>query len=278
MFVSVIIPTYNSASKIKKCLKALEEQRFPRERYEVIVIDDGSTDETGLIAARFDIHYYYQENKGPAVARNCGAEIAKGDIILFTDADCIPDRNWIKEMVSPFKNREIVGVKGAYRNNQKTLWARFAQIEFCERYDLLLTKDYIDMIDTYSAGYRKDVFDLMGGFDESFPVPNNEDTDLSYRMSLNGYKMVFNPNAVVWHLGHPDSLIKYMRLKFSRGYWRMVVYQKYTSKIINDSYTPQTLKLQILFLQCKDSRLAPYLLTHVVLSYHVQLLYETFHE
>ena len=247
MYVSIVISTYNSADEIKKCIKGLEGQSFPRERYEIIVIDDGSTDNTGVIAKDHDILYYFQENKGPASARNKGVELAKGDIVLFTDADCIPDKNWIEEMVSPFKNPEIAGVKGAYKNKQKSLWARFAQIEFCERYKLLLKNEYIDFVDTYSAGYRKDLFLSLGGFDTSFPVPNNEDTDFSYRISLNGYKMVFNPNAVVWHSGHPDTLKKYMRLKFWRGYWRMAVYQRYASKMIKDSYTPQTLKFQIMF-------------------------------
>ena len=244
--VSVIIPTYNASDSLQECLKALKKQDFPRNQYEIIVIDDGSTDSTPSITNNFNVRYYYQENKGPAAARNKGVEMAGGNIILFTDADCIPDINWIKEMLSPFQSSEIVGVKGAYRTAQRALWARFAQVEFNERYKLLLKSKYIDMVDTYSAGYRKDAFLSIGGFDTSFPAPNNEDTDLSYRMSLKGYKMVFNPNAIVWHTGHPDTFKKYMKLKFWRGYWRMAVYQKYSAKMIKDSYTPQTLKFQIL--------------------------------
>ncbi len=247
MQVSVIIPTYNSAEKIQKCIEGLENQSLPREQYEIIVVDDGSTDETALIKENDTIHYYFQENRGPAAARNRGVELAKGNIVLFTDSDCIPDRDWIEQMVSPFQDLEIAAVKGTYKSNQRSLWARFAQVEFAERYKLLLGTEYIDMIDTYSAGYRKEVFCSMGGFDISFPVPNNEDTDLSYRMSLSGHKMVFKPNAVVYHTGHPDTLQKYMRLKFWRGYWRMVVYERYTAKMIKDTYTPQTLKFQILF-------------------------------
>ncbi len=245
--VSVIIPTYNAADRLRECLQALEKQNFPREQYEIIVVDDGSTDATALIIKNYYVRYYYQMNKGPAAARNKGVKMAIGNIILFTDSDCIPDNNWIKEMVSSFQSPEIAGVKGTYKTAQRALWARFAQIEFIERYKLLLKNKYIDMIDTYSAGYRKNLFLSMGGFDTSFPVPNNEDTDLSYRMSLNGYKMVFNPDAIVWHTGHPDTTMKYVKLKFWRGYWRMVVYQRYSAKIIKDSYTPQALKLQILF-------------------------------
>jgi glycosyltransferase involved in cell wall biosynthesis len=245
--VSVIIPTYNAADKVGECLKALEKQKFPRENYEIIVVDDGSNDSTAEIVRIYDVQYCYQNNRGPAAARNKGAEMAKGDFILFTDSDCIPDENWIKEMFSSFQHPDTAGVKGAYRSTQRALWARFAQIEFTERYKLLLKKRYIDMVDTYSAGFMKNIFLSVGGFDTSFPVPNNEDTDLSYRMSLKGYKMVFNPKAVVTHTAHPDSLKKYMKLKFWRGYWRMVVYQRYSSKILKDSYTPNTLKLQVFF-------------------------------
>lgn len=244
--VTVIIPTYNAANRLAAGLSALENQSFPKDEFEIIVVDDGSTDLTPDLVKKYKVRYQYQKNKGPASARNKGVELALGDIILFTDSDCTPDKNWIREMVAPFKDPEIVGVKGAYLTAQDSICARLAQIEFEERYALLLKNKYIDMVDTYSAGYRKDLFVLLGGFDTSFPVPNNEDTELSYKISLKGYRMVFNPKAVVWHSGHPDTLIKYMRLKFWRGYWRMVVYQKYASKMIKDSYTPQSLKFQIL--------------------------------
>ena len=104
------------------------------------------------------------------------------------------------------------------------------------------------MVDTYSAAFRSEVFRGMHGFDESFPVANNEDTDLSYRLSAAGLRMVFNPNAVVFHLRHPDSLRRYLRQKFWRGYWRMVVYRRFPEKMARDTYTPQSLKIQVLAL------------------------------
>lgn len=223
------------------------EQSYPRDKYEIIVVNDGSNDRTEEIVKGFNVVYIFQENCGPATARNKGAMAAKGNIILFTDSDCVPNRDWIKEMVFPFEDDEVVAVKGAYRTDQPEITARFAQIEFNERYRLLLRNRYTDMVDTYSAGYRRDVFLSLGGFDPSFPIANNEDTELSYKMSQRGYKMVFNPKAVVYHLGHPDSLTKYAKLKFWRGYWRMVVYKRYPTKMLKDSYTPQTLKLQIVF-------------------------------
>jgi cellulose synthase/poly-beta-1,6-N-acetylglucosamine synthase-like glycosyltransferase len=245
--VSVIIPAYNAEGTIARCLTALTGQSYPNDSYEVLVVDDGSADKTGSIAQSYSVNYIRQENQGPAAARNRGARAARGDIILFTDADCVPDKDWLREMLKPFKQPEVVAVKGAYGNRQKSLTARFAQLEFEERFELLRKVKFIDMVDTYSAGFRKEIFLQLGGFDTSFPVANNEDTELSYRMSKLGYKMVFNPQAIVYHLNHPDSIIKYARLKFWRGYWRLIVYKRFPGKMLKDSYTPQTLKLQILF-------------------------------
>ena len=244
---SIIIPAYNSEKTLFSCMESIEEQSVSKEDYEVIVVDDGSTDSTAAIAQKFNIKYIYQTNQGPASARNKGVRSAIGDIVLFTDSDCIADHNWIREMVKPFSDPEIIGVKGAYKTKQKELAAKFAQAEFEDRYDLLLKNSNIDMIDTYSAAFRKDVFLNIGGFDQSFPVANNEDTDLSYRLAASGYKLVFNPNAFVYHK-HPDTLMKYLKIKFWRGYWRMVVYSRYPDKALKDSYTPAVIKIQTILM------------------------------
>ncbi|HLF86503.1 MAG TPA: glycosyltransferase, partial [Nitrospiria bacterium] len=248
MKVSVIVPVYNNQESIKKCIEALLGQDYPNNGYEVIVVDDGSDDGTAGVVKAYPLKYIYQKNQGPAAARNRGAGEAKGDIILFTDSDCVPDPDWIREMVKPFDVPDVVAVKGAYKTNQRAVTARFAQIEFEERFNMLKKAESIDMVDTYSAGFRRGVFLEMKGFDTSFPVANNEDTELSYRMSRLGFRMVFNPNAIVYHLNHPDTIMRYARLKFWRGYWRMVVYKRFPDKMIKDTYTPQTLKLQILSL------------------------------
>lgn len=245
---TVIVPAYNSANTINDCLNSLIHQSINKEDYEVIVIDDGSTDNTGDIVKRFPVKYVLQLNQGPAAARNHGAREAAGTIILFTDSDCVPASNWIEEMVRPFEVSGIAAVKGAYRTSQRSFAARFAQIEFEERFEILKRAESIDMVDTYSAAFRREIFWQEGGFDESFPSANNEDTDLSYKLSSAGRKMVFNPKAIVRHLRHPDTLWRYARQKFWRGYWRMVVYGRFPQKMVKDTYTPQSLKFQILFI------------------------------
>lgn len=243
MKVSVIVPTYNSEATIKGCLDSLLNQTFEDE-YEVIVVDDASADNTIGAAASYPVKLLKQEHRGPAAARNLGAKNADGEILLFTDADCIPENDWIEKMCAPFEDEQIVGVQGRYKTKQKGIVARFAQYEIEERYEIMSKEKYIDFVGSYSAAYRKDVFLEERGFDESFPIASGEDPELSYRLASKGHKMVFAPDAVVYH-EHPASIAQYLRMKFYRAYWRVTLYKKNPEKTIKDTYTPQMLKLQI---------------------------------
>lgn len=127
------------------------------------------------------------------------------------------------------------------------------------------------MVDTYSAAFKKEVFLKAGGFDPSFPVANNEDTELSYRLVSQGHLFVFQPSAFVYHL-HPDTLVKYLRVKFWRGYWRMVVYARYPSKIVKDSYTPAVIKIQTLLLLAAMGMLPAALIFRSVSLYWIVVL------
>ena len=104
--VSVIVPVYNAKETLGECLSAIGNQVLNGIPLEVIVVDDGSSDGTAAVATRFTgVILVRQPNRGPAAARNAGARKASGDILLFTDADCVPAGNWITEMVGPFSDR-----------------------------------------------------------------------------------------------------------------------------------------------------------------------------
>lgn len=240
--ISVIVPAYNAAGTLGECLAALLEQSIPWSDYEVIVVDDGSTDNTQEVITGYGVLLLAQPNQGPGAARNLGVSQARGEIVLFTDADCVPVREWVEEMIKPFAEPGVVAVKGAYRTRQKTLLARFIQAEFAERYALLERERYVDFVDSHSAAYRKADFLAAGGFDPDFRL--SEDVDLSYRLSRQGYKMAFNPKAIVYHC-HPGTLWAYFRTKFQRAYWRTRSYRQHPGKMLRDSYTPQILKVQI---------------------------------
>lgn len=246
MSVSIIIPTFNGAPRIGNCLHALLDQ-MERRDVEILVVNDGSTDSTTDVVARYSsVRCITQSNAGPAAARNRGALEAKGTIILFTDDDCVPMSDWLTAMTEPFRDPDLIGVKGIYRTRQKRLVARFVQIEYEDKYRLMAAFPLIDFIDTYSAGFRRDRFLEMNGYDTSFPLACAEDVELSYRMSARGWKMKFVPTAIVYHT-HPDTLWAYLKKKYKFAFWRVVAVSKNRSKVVKDSHTPQLMKFQLLF-------------------------------
>ncbi len=243
MPASVIIPAYNAEKTIGECLEALEGQSVKPK--EIIVVDDGSTDKTAEIVSGFSgARLLKKSHGGPAKARNFGARKASGDLLVFTDSDCVPEKNWLKEMIAPFRDSKVVGAQGAYKTKQGGLTARFVQAEIEERYARMRKAESIDFIGSYSAAYRKKVFLKFGGFDEGFPSASGEDPELSFKLSEKKMEMVFSPDAVVFHL-HPESPWKYFKVKFFRAYWRVSLYRKHKKKAVKDSYTPQLLKGQI---------------------------------
>jgi len=246
MRCSLIIPAYNAENTIVSCLESALNQSLPQTEHEIIVVDDGSTDNTPKIVRNYPVRIIEQQNQGPATARNVGAAEANGDILIFTDSDCELDYNFVEKITAPIEqSSEVVGVQGSYKTKQTQFMSRFGQVEIETRYKKMARKKYTDFIGTYAAAYKKDIFHKYGKFDPGSPLASGEDTEFSYKLHRNGHKMVFEPQAFVYHQ-HPSKLSKYIKVKFYRGYWRIRLYKKYPQKTINDSYTPQTLKFQVL--------------------------------
>ena len=255
MRCSLIIPAYNAEKTIKSCIESALKQNLRQDEYEVIVVDDGSVDNTSVIVERYPVKLIRQQNQGPAVARNRGVSEADGDILVFTDSDCELDYNFLNNITTTIvKDTQIIGVQGSYKTKQKEFIAQFGQIEIETRYKKMAKEKYIDFIGTYAAAYRANIFRKYGGFDTGFPLASGEDTEFSYKLQSVGYKLVFVPDAFVYHQ-HPTKLVKYLRTKFYRGFWRIRLYKKHPKKAIKDSYTPQSLKVQFFsvpffFLSC----------------------------
>jgi len=244
---SLIIPTYNSEKIIEFCLDKALHQSVSRDTYEVIVVDDGSVDNTANIVVKHgSVKLIRQNNHGPAAARNHGAKEAKGDILIFTDSDCELHVDFIKSILAQFDaNTQIAGVQGRYKTRQKEFVAQFGQAEIETRYIKMEQNRYIDFIGTYAAAYRANVFQKYGGFDTSFPIACGEDAEFSYRLSKNGCKLLFCGEALVYHQ-HPSTLRQYLRTKYRRGFWRVRLHKKHFAKTFKDSYTPHSLKIETL--------------------------------
>lgn len=240
--ISVIVPAFNAQATLTACLEALLCQEALAERCEILVVDDGSTDETAAIARRHPVRLLRQPHRGAAAARDLGAEAARGRILLFTDADCRPWPGWAAAMLAPFEDPLVAGVKGLFRSDQRALVARLVQAEYEEKEARMLARCTVAFADTAAAGYRAEVFRAAGGFRADFGAV--EDTELAFRLAAAGYRLVVAPAAVVSHR-HPESWGRYARRKFRYGWWGVRAYLAFPERLADDSRTPGTMRLQL---------------------------------
>ncbi len=230
--VTIIVPAYNAAATIAACLTACLNQTHPAKK--IIVVDDGSTDDTPRIIQQFStVQYISQQNRGPAAARNRGAAEAETEIIVFTDADCVPHPDWLEQLVAGF-SEDAVGVGGSYGIANPENWlARLVHAEIMARHDRFSRE--VDFLGSFNVAYRKDRFDSVGGFDEHFRQASGEDNDLAYRLIDAGGKLCFIREALVDHY-HPARLRPYLRTQLRHGVWRVALYAKHRRRASGDRY------------------------------------------
>ena len=136
---------------------------------------------------------------------------------------------------------------GAYRSRQTKLIPRFVHQEFGFKQKRMENLETINAVHTYAAAYRRDVFISNGGFDESYPIPSNEDQEFSYRLVEAGHRLVYVPKAIVYHL-HDRNLRAYIRRKYLLGYWKAYTISKHRARLRGDTHTPFTQMMQILLM------------------------------
>jgi len=230
--VSLIIPAFNAERTLAECLEACLRQTLPAD--EIFVVDDGSADDTKAIALRYPVTYLWQENRGPAAARNLGANAATGDVLVFTDSDCVPEPEWLERLIAGFDAERIVGVGGSYGIRNDSSWlARLVHEEIVLRHERLAGE--VDFLGSFNVAYRRDAFMAAGGFDETFARASGEDNDLAYRLQDAGGTLRFVPEARVAHY-HPSRLVPYLRTQMRHGYWRMRLYAKHPQRSGGDAY------------------------------------------
>ncbi len=245
---SIIIAAYNAGRDLPRCLAALEHQTLPQDEFEVIVADDGSTDDTAALAEAAGARVLRLEHGGPAAARNAGVAAARAPIVVFTDADCEPVADFLERLLEPFAAPVVSGTRGVYRSQQKALVARFIQLEYEERYHRIAhveqVRGTVNALDTSYAAYRREVFLEAGGFDTRFRGAAGEDHELSYRLAEQGHVFRLSPLAAVYHR-HVASFRGYARRKFRIGYWKAFLTRQHPGYAVADSHTTQSLKVQI---------------------------------
>jgi glycosyltransferase involved in cell wall biosynthesis len=211
-YISVIICTYNRASLLSRVLSSLSKQSLSLERFEVIVVNDGSTDDTSTVCNKMHIdipnlrHISMQRNVGLAAARNRGIEEAVGEYILFTDDDCIPSGDWIERMGKTLETAKIVaGAVASTRANYVTLCHNIAQFHAFMPGRKAGPSEFIAGA---NMAFHRSVLKELGDFDKEAGA---EDTEMVLRAHLRGYPVLFAPDVLVTHAPNRANLWDILR-------------------------------------------------------------------
>jgi len=243
--LSIVIPVRNARDDLARCLESLAGQSGPAREREVIVVDDGSDDGTPDVAARHGARVIVQGRKGAAAARNRGALEARGELVLYLDADCVADADWAEELARPLgEDAELAGAVGRYDSDQRAPVARFVQLDLEGRYERMGTRARIDFLNSGNCALRRDLL-LRYPFDESFQ--RLEDVELSFRLAADGRPLVFVPDARARHR-HPETLRALVRRKFNYARYAFPLYRQYPGKVAADSSTPTARRVRLVSL------------------------------
>lgn len=220
LLVSIIIPAKNAQATIKKCVDSILRQSY--KNYELIVVNDGSTDKTAQILRDYpQARVLTALGTGPSKARNMGIAQAKGEFTAFTDADCVVDGDWIVELLKGFTNEKVAGVGGSQRSPEDEFWFGKKVQDFLSIFGFI--SGYIQSAPkmrltnhnpSCNVMYRKSILVETGGFLAG--LWPGEDVELDYRIKRKGCLLMFNPQAVVYHY-RLSNLKEFSRMMFRYG-------------------------------------------------------------
>ena len=203
-FVSIVIPVYNGSTTICLCLNAIQQLDYPKELYEVIVVDNNSNDGTPEIVQQFPVKLIYElEFQGPHAATNTGILHARGDIIAFTDSDCVPKKDWLKKLVAPFSDDGVVAVGGRIEAYQPSSGVeRFLNQVRPLKNGLRLSGTFPMSIITANAAYRTHALYKVGLFNKK--MYTGADVDLAWRVQWETEKKaVYINESIIYHKFSP---------------------------------------------------------------------------
>jgi GT2 family glycosyltransferase len=206
--ISVVVPTYNRVARLRHVIGALEQQQYPADAYEVIVVSDGSSDGTHAyleaLRSPMRLRWFSQSNRGPAAARNAGVERAAGELIVFIDDDVVPESRLLAEHVRAHReaDREVAVLGPLLSPDGYVMapWARWEQEMLMKQYRAMLRGDWQPsprQFYTGNASLRRSQILAAGGFDENFR--RAEDVELAYRLAARGLGFVFTMKAAGAH-------------------------------------------------------------------------------
>jgi len=241
--VSILVATLNSERTIDECLKAIFELNYPKDSLEIIVIDGLSKDATVKIAQKYPVKVISAPLNAPA-AYNYAMKIVSNDILGFIDADAKVEKDWLSKLVTYLDDPQVVGVSGGIETwNTENAWARSIGFDLENRYARL--KKSVVRVATMNLLMKKSVIEEVGGFDEK--LPSQYDTDLGFRITSRGYKILFEPSAKCYHFNRP-TVSSYFRQQLQYGKNTVKLYFKHSKLIKGDKITDFGMNIQPLLI------------------------------
>jgi GT2 family glycosyltransferase len=226
--VSVVVCSYNGAATLEECLASLRRLDYPN--FEVILVDDGSTDDTQEIVARFpEVRYIHQTNHGLSAARNVGARRATGEIVAYTDSDCVADEHWLSYLVSEMRRQNVDVIGGPNIPPPNDCWvARCVAASPGGPSHVMLDDRLAEHVPGCNMAFRREALLALGGFDEQFRQAG-DDVDICWRFLNAGSDIGYAPAAMVWH--HRRSTVRaYLRQQIGYGYAEAMLYFKHPDR------------------------------------------------
>lgn len=223
--ISVVICAYNAERTMDACLASLRHLRYPN--YEVIVVNDGSTDRTEQIARGYpEFRLISQPNKGLSVARNVGMEAATGEIVAYTDSDCVVDPDWLTYLAYKFVSTDFVGVGGPnLPPPEDSAVAAYVAAAPGGPTHVLIDDEVAEHIPGCNMAFRKKALQAIGGFDPLHRAAG-DDVDVCWRLQDAGYRIGFSPAAQVWHFRR-NTVRAYLKQQMGYGQAEAQLYFKH---------------------------------------------------
>lgn len=231
---SIVIPTYQRPKQLTGCLEALTHLEYPNDRFEVIVVDDGSETPLERVVAPFrnllDLILLTQSNAGPAAARNTGAARAHGKFLAFTDDDCRPSSHWLKNLTERFavKPDHMIGGRtlNALSDNIYSITSQLILEVVYAYYNENLSQEHF--FASNNIAVPSDYFRTINGFDSTFPFAS-EDREFCDRWLNHGYQMTYASEVIVYHM-HKLTFRKFLKQHFNYGRGTFLYYQMRTRR------------------------------------------------
>jgi cellulose synthase/poly-beta-1,6-N-acetylglucosamine synthase-like glycosyltransferase len=237
--VSIIVAALNSEQTIGECLKSIFELDYPKDSFEVIVMDGGSRDATVQIAEKYPAKVVSTPLNAPA-AYNHAMKTITNEVLGFIDADAKVEKEWLSKLVPHLAEPQVAGVSGGIETwNEENAWARCIGYEMKNRYARI--GKYVGRVATMNLLLKKSVIEEAGGFDEN--LPSQYDTDLGFRMAAKGYRIAYEPSAKCYHFNRA-TVRAYFRQQLQYGKNTLRLYFKHGNLARGDEITDFGMNIQ----------------------------------